>query len=390
MLRDAVAQGDERAIGATPEHAAVAAAVGLERHADRAVERRPGVVVARVVQVVHVAREVEPPVAVEGGGVRAAEEVEPLPRIADDVRVDGARRRREEVGRDVAVQIGRDHRMPLEHHPHDPLHLALRRGDEIAVHVEAIVIEPPVHAPRLVVLLGARIGGADADGVVPDREALVPVGVGARVDDDDGVAQRRERGRLLAGGELIEELDARLESGRFVAVDRAGDPHHRRRARGDRIDFGGGGAARIGEPVEVAADVVEPRDVLRRRHDVQAHRPALVRRREVLDAHAVLRRAGDGEHHALLRGVLRVRLADRVAEDRFGAGDAGAVGAAIVEREPCVVALRRTLRRCAISGVTVAHASANAAAVRRIAARVDVLFSASLLHRHVDRWCSRT
>ena len=121
VLRDAVAQGDERAVGAAPEHAAVTAAVGLERHADRAVERWPGVVVARVEQVVHVARVVQPAVAVECGRVRAAEQIEPLSRIADDVRVDGARRGREEVGRDVAVQVGRDHRVPLEHHPHDPL-----------------------------------------------------------------------------------------------------------------------------------------------------------------------------------------------------------------------------------------------------------------------------
>src|SRR4029078_4121706 len=53
-------------------------------------------------------------------------------------------------------------------------------------------------------------------------------------------------------------------------------------------------------------------------------------------------RVGDGEHDALLRRVLRVRLADGVAEERFGAGNAGAVGAAVVEGEACVVAHART------------------------------------------------
>jgi len=39
-----------------------------------------------------------------------------------------------------------------------------------------------------------------------------------------------------------------------------------------------------------------------------------------------------------------------------------------------------------VTGVAADHTSASAAAVRRIAAREDVLVSASLLHRHVDRF----
>jgi hypothetical protein len=54
--------------------------------------------------------------------------------------------------------------------------------------------------------------------------------------------------------------------------------------------------------------------------------------------HTILRRAGDGEERALLRGVLSVPLADRIAEQGVRSRNAGAIGTALVEREARVVA----------------------------------------------------
>ena len=58
VVEDAVAEREDRAVFAFPREPLVAAAVGLERHADRPVERRPRVPESRV-------EEVEPPTATE-------------------------------------------------------------------------------------------------------------------------------------------------------------------------------------------------------------------------------------------------------------------------------------------------------------------------------------
>ena len=338
VLRDAVAQGDKRSIRTAPQHAAMPPAIGLERHADGPVQRGPRVVVARVVEVEDIARVVHPPVPVEGPRVASAQDLEPLVRVRADVRVHRSRRGGKEVARDMAVQVGGDHWMPLQHHPHDALHLALRAGDQVAVHVEPVVVESALHAPRLAVFLRLRLRVRHVDRVVPHGEPLVAVRVGAGVDDHHGVLQRGERRRLFAGRELVEQLHCGFEAGRLVAVHRAGDPDHGRRARRHRVEFRLRGAARVGQPVEVRADRVEATDVLGRRHEVDPHRPALVRGGELLHAHPVLRRVGDGEQHLLLRGVLGVHLPDRVAEDALGLRHRRAVGTAIVEAEVRVIA----------------------------------------------------
>src|SRR6476646_10545815 len=72
--------------------------------------------------------------------------------------------------------------------------------------------------------------------------------------------------------------------------------------------------ARAREPVEILPDRIEPRDVLRRRDEVEPHRPPLVARPDLLDPHPVLRRVGDREQHLFLLPELRVHLADVVAE----------------------------------------------------------------------------
>ena len=120
---------------------------------------------------------------------------------------------------------------------------------------------------------------------------------------------------------------------------RAREPDDGRCACHERIDLALGEPARVGDLVEVGADGVEARDVLRRRDEVDAHGAPLVGDADLLDAHAILGGLGDPEEDPLLEMVLRVPGADGVAEDRFGAGDAGAIRAA-VEGEVPVVAER--------------------------------------------------
>ncbi len=87
VLGDPVPQAEDRAVVARPGVAAVAAAVGLVGHPDGAVQRRPAVPVARVVEVEDVAHVVVPAVAVERGAVGAAVQLGP----ADDLRLGQAR-----------------------------------------------------------------------------------------------------------------------------------------------------------------------------------------------------------------------------------------------------------------------------------------------------------
>ena len=338
MLGDAVAEREERPVVAALEQRG--AAVGLVGHPRRAGERGPDVPVAGIERIEDVAHVVAPPARVEGGGVGAADDVEPLRRLGAEVLVDRLRRWRHVVLRRVAVLVRRDHRVPPQHRRDERPDLALRRREDVAVHVEPVVVEAAADAPRLVVLLLERrvLGAADGDRVRPDGEALVPVGVGARVDDDDRVPQRGERRRLLARRELVEQRHRRLEAGDLVAVHRHREPDDGRRAGDGGVELRLRRAARVGDPVEVRADRVEPRDVLRRRDDEQPHRAPLVGRPDLLDDDAVARRAGDRHQRALLERVLRVQVADRVAEHGVGARHAGAVGAAVVEGEVRVVA----------------------------------------------------
>ena len=62
----------------------------------------------------------------------------------------------------------------------------------------------------------------------------------------------------------------------------------------------------------------------------------LVRDADLLDAHAILGGVGDPEEHPLLQMILRMPGADRVAEDRLGSGDAGAIRAAVEGEVPIV------------------------------------------------------
>jgi hypothetical protein len=103
--------------------------------------------------------------------------------------------------------------------------LGLRRGDVVAVQVEAVAVDATVDRPRLVVLGGGRVRVAVAERVVPRDEALVAVGVRADVDESHAVLQDVERRRLVRRGELIDDLHHRLERRRLVAVDRVGEPH---------------------------------------------------------------------------------------------------------------------------------------------------------------------
>ena len=240
------------------------------------------------------------------------------------------------------MQVDRGHRMPLEHPAGDRLYFLLRHRHQVAVHVEPVVIEAPRDSPGLSALLLDRLSlrAPYGDRVAPDGKALMPVRIRTRIDHDDRVLEERERGRILRGGEVIEQLHGGFESRHFVAVHGAVEPDHGRCPRDHRIEFRLRCAAWVRDAVEVGANRVEARDVLGRRDDEDAHRAALVGDADLLDAHAVTARLGDRQQHALLAIVLRVPAPHIVPEDRLGTGDRRAVRTFRVEGEVAVVAER--------------------------------------------------
>ena len=175
VVRDAVTEGGDRAV-VLPERE-LRTTIGLEGHPGGAKERGPRVPVAGVVEVEDVAHEVRPILAVEGIGIALAERLEPLHGGERHQLVDRRGGRREEVLRRRAVQVDEHLRMPTAHGAGGRLRLGLRQRDQVAIHVEAIVIEASLDAPRLASLERGRLLAADGNRIAPRRETLVAIGV---------------------------------------------------------------------------------------------------------------------------------------------------------------------------------------------------------------------
>ena len=331
VVGDPVPERGDRAV--ITAQVVLRAAVRFVGHAAGALERRPLVPVAGIEEVEHAAHEILPAVAVERRRVAAPVRLEPLRRLRRQVEVYRLRDRWEEERGRRGVVVHQHLRVPAQDPVHHRADLGLALRQEIAVHVEAKVIVAARDAPRLVLLQGGRVVGADADGVVPGGEPLVTVGVGGWVEHEDDVLQDRQRLRLVRGEHLVCHLHRGLEARRLVAVHRVLEQHDRRIARGDVRRAGGRGLAGIGELGNLGADLVEPGEVRRIGNDERADRPAFRRLPPPLDAHPLGCAGDERVEVALQLGVHRVLLPGGIAEDRLRAWHGGPVRAAVVEVE---------------------------------------------------------
>ena len=219
-----VGERGDAAVGQAVGEALAAAAVGLERHAGGAVERRVAVPVARVVQVVDLAREVRPAVAVERRGDVLPVGLDPPPRGLVELRVDRPGPRREEEAVRVAVVIDEEHGVPAVQLADDRLGLHLAQEHPVPVEIDLVMVVVRVHAPVAPMLLGGRVGIAHRRRAHPRHVARVALGVVRRVDDSDDVVEHPPGGGVGAGGEVVRQLDTRFERGRLVAVVREVHP----------------------------------------------------------------------------------------------------------------------------------------------------------------------
>src|SRR5262245_37245196 len=150
MVRDPVAEGADRAVIAAAVE--LRTAVGFVRHPRRALEGRPLVPGAGVEEIEDAAHEILPAVVVESGGVAAAEHLEPVRGLCGEILIHGGGDGREEEGLRRGVVVDEDLRMPAQDPVHHDAHFRLTLRHEIAVHVEAEMVVPSRHAPRLVLL----------------------------------------------------------------------------------------------------------------------------------------------------------------------------------------------------------------------------------------------
>ena len=308
-------------------------AVGLVRHPGRPLERRPLIPVADVEEVEDAAHEILPAIAVERRSVAAPVRLEPLRRLRGQVHVHGLGNGREEEVRRRRVVVHEDLRPPPQHPVHHGAHFRLALGQQVAVHVEAVVAVAPRDAPGLVLFERPRVVRAHADGVVPRGETLVTIGIRRWVEDHDHRLQDLEGLRLVGGSELVGHLHGGFESRRFVAVDRVLEHRYGRALRRDRGRPRRRGFARIGQLRQAGANLIELREVLGIGNDQRPNRPVLGRASPRLDADAVARGGDQGVEIVLHHCVHGVLVAGRVAGDRFRAGDRRLIGAARVEVE---------------------------------------------------------
>ena len=331
------------------------ATVGLVRHPGGTLKRRPFVPVADVEKVEHAAHVVLPAVTVERGGVAAAVGREPLGRLRRQVHVHRLRDRWEEEGRRRRVMVDEHLWVPAQDAVHHRPYLGLALGEQVAVHVEAVVAVAARDAPGLVLLERPRVIGADADGVVPGREALMPIGVRRWVEDNNHRLQDLLGLRFVRRGELIGDLHGRLESRRFVAVNRVVEHRDGRALRRDRGRPPGRRLARIHELRDTGPDLIEFGEVRRIRNDQGADGPVLARASPRLDSHAVGGGGDQGVEIVLHHCVHGVLAAGRVSGDCFGARHGGPIGAAGVEVERLLGGQRGCQRHHEQQGEAGAH-----------------------------------
>src|SRR5439155_8097173 len=124
-----------------------AAAVGLERHSSRAVERGIAVVVTRVVNVEDVAREVRPAILVKSRGDVLPVGFRPSARVFVQLGVDRQRPRREEKAVGISVMVYEHDWVKSMYFVHDTQSLALNKVSRVAVQVDLVMVVVGVHAP---------------------------------------------------------------------------------------------------------------------------------------------------------------------------------------------------------------------------------------------------
>ena len=309
MVADAVGEGERVAFGGADRETCTAAAALLVRHADGAVERRPGVAVAGVEEVEHLAREVEPPVGVEDLGVRGADAGLELALPRRDGVVEGLGARREVIRAldALLVEVDVDGRHPRFVQGEAGAGLGLRAPGPVAVEVEEVVVEPAA-GPRLVVLPGRWVGVGlpPAPLAVAAEVALAAVGVEARVDHDDDLAQPRLRAGV-ARGEGEERRHGGFGADGLVAVHVVAQPDDG--LLGLALASGGGERAR--------ADGGHVRALGR---DDERHERAALRRLAVRRQFDARRRLGDRRHVVDHAVVGREPIAERVAEEGLWRG----------------------------------------------------------------------
>ena len=325
VARDAVGQRVDRAVVAHDGRSGAAVAGHFVRHADRAVQRRPGVAVAGIEEVELFARKERPSLFRERLGIGAAEFLQPRIDVLRQVRVDRPRVGREKVRRLVAhlVEVDEDLRIPLRVLGHARAHFALRRPGPVAVHVDQVVIEAAAR-PRLVVLegVGIRIGLLAARADEPRDVALAAVGIEQRIDEDDEVVEQRRGIRI--GEQRVRHFHRHFRGRRLVAVHAEGEPGDGGRALGDLVRARLRGRIRIGERGHVRADRIERGAILRRRDHGQHQRAMLVRFAELLHRDQIRPRRQQVEVVEDAR-VRREAVAEFVAEKFVRRGD-GSLG----------------------------------------------------------------
>ena len=190
VVHHAVAIGQRVAVAARKRQAARRGL--LVGHADRALESRPGIAVARVERVVDLADVIGPAAFVEASRVGAAKQLQRGVLALGDVRVQRIGRRREVVGVVAAllVQVDGDLRHVLEANLDAAACFGLRLREPVAVHVEQVMVDAPAR-PRLVVLgaVGRRIGRGGPSQQVLEHEPRAAVGVLHGIDQHQRVAR---------------------------------------------------------------------------------------------------------------------------------------------------------------------------------------------------------
>jgi hypothetical protein len=276
VVHDAVAIGKRVAVAARERQAPRRRLlVGV---ADRSLERRPRVAVARIERVVDLADVVRPAALVEARGIGATEQLPAGDLVPGDVRIDRLRRRREVIGVVAAllVEIDGDLRLELEADRDAAARLGLRLRKPVAIHVEEIVVAASAR-PRLVVLRGIRhgVGVHCASQRVRGNEARAAVGVLHRVDQHQRITQHQVDARVTLGGEQMVGLDQRRVGRRdLVAVHAMNQPHDHRQLTRQPIALRRRRPPRVGESLDIGLQLIEPGDAIRAADHEQPQRPA--------------------------------------------------------------------------------------------------------------------
>ena len=248
-------------------------------HADGAVKHRPPFAVAGIKRIEHFPREVIETEAVKPRGVVPPIDFLPLGLRVRQVWVPRLRRRGEVVGRIRAhlVQVNEHHREPLQKRLHPAPRFRLRERKPVPVHVKQVV----VHAsggPGLIVLgrlrVLVRLWPARLAEVVD--EAVAPIGILHRVDDDHALIQNLlDQLVILRRRQVVGGQQARIGAGDFVPVHPVLQPGHGRQRLNQSLCLRFAHRARVRQPLHTGFDFVQTGHVGLGGNNQVVKRPAL-------------------------------------------------------------------------------------------------------------------